>query len=90
MTDHNNKYIAMDMAKKNLVICKAGDQKTTSLENNQRGHKNLISHINSLYEQPCVVLEATGGYEMALIEQSTPSQNRSRFGGTLSDQVFRL
>ena len=74
MTDHNDKYIAMDMAKKNLVICKAGDQRTTSLEKNQRGHKTLIAPINSLSEEPCVVFEATGGYQRALIEQLLPAK----------------
>ena len=88
MTDHNDKYIAMDMAKKNLVICKAGDQKTTSLEKNQRGHKTLISNIKSLSEEPSVVLEATGGYQTALIEHLLPAKIEVALGSPFRVRHF--
>lgn len=70
MTENTIKYVGIDVAKQNLLVIKEGDTKASTFKNNVSGHKQLIKKVSSLTDSYCFVVEATGGYELALVESA--------------------
>ena len=60
-------YLGIDVAKKDF--CLATSQKSIRvLANTKEGFQQLITLLHKQWEQPHVVLEASGGYERALTD----------------------
>ena len=67
-TKTNYQYVGIDIAKDSLVLAIPQKIKTSNWNNSKDAHKLLIQHLKNLEGHFCVVVEATGGYEAALVE----------------------
>lgn len=59
-------HVGIDVAKKTLEVASTGG-KTLSVPNNEEGHKDIGEFLEEL-DPVIVVLEATGGYELPVVE----------------------
>jgi transposase len=61
-------FIGIDVAKTDFVVAREGVAGSKSYPNTERGHRDLIKDLDG-DKAPCerIVLEATGGYERALV-----------------------
>ena len=63
MSENNNKnYIGIDVSKLKLDVCFDDSRTSESFSNDHDGIKKLIAKIKQ-YDNPHVIMEATGGYE---------------------------
>ena len=66
MTDHNKRFIGIDVAKGKLDLASSESEHVQSFEYNKNGLKKLIGFIDECKPQ-LVCLEATGGWERKLV-----------------------
>ena len=66
MTDHNKRFIGIDVAKGKLDLASSESEHVQSFEYNKNGLKKLIGFIDEFKPQ-LVCLEATGGWERKLV-----------------------
>jgi len=66
-------YIGIDIAKDTLVTS-LEKGKATTFENTPRAIEHLIAHLRSLSQHPFAICEATGGYEIPLVQALTEAQ----------------
>ena len=60
-------YFGIDVSKKHLDFAHRGTAKTERVDNNKKGIQRLVRQIAET-EEPFVVLEASGGYERAVVQ----------------------
>ncbi len=58
-------YVAIDVSKATLQV--QDDQRAFALDNDPKGHRQLLSYLKSC-KNPLVVFEASGGYERGLLQ----------------------
>ena len=61
-------YIGIDVSKAKLDIKYDNDSSVISIDNNKKSFKRLNSYIGKDKQQVLVLLEATGGYEKAIVK----------------------
>ena len=60
-------FIGIDVAKQGLDIAQLPDTRTWQVANDEAGHRALLAQLQPQRAESLVVLEATGGYEQALV-----------------------
>ena len=60
-------FIGIDISKNNFVTAQYGQNTIQAFENTSEGYQAFFTHYEAELAQSLVVLETTGGYEMALI-----------------------
>ena len=66
MTTDAQIYVGIDVAKDQLVVAVWGEKTTLQAANTRKGIARLIRYLHRL-NPPLIVVEATGGYEAALV-----------------------
>ena len=67
MSTNMKTYFGIDVSKKHLDFAHRGAAKTERVDNNKKGIQRLVRQIAET-EEPFVVLEASGGYERAVVQ----------------------
>jgi hypothetical protein len=72
-------YLGCDVAKKTLALDAALLPKLPAVDNDRAGHQQLLRALQARAQKtkqiPHLVVEATGGYEQAVVEPLTPPRS---------------
>lgn len=67
---HN--FIGIDISKATFVVAQYGEKGTHTFDNNPKGFEEFFQKYGNVLLESLVILETTGGYEMALIRHLLP------------------
>jgi hypothetical protein len=88
MATSSERYVGIDVSKDRLDVAVLGERQEQQVDNTSQGIAQLVARMLELQPE-LIVVEATGGYQRAVVEALLPSRTGSGGGEPSSRKTVR-